>query len=54
MQLPHDLLDIQSEKQGKDGMKFCSVRMPNLKIESEQTYVRRVPVKDTQHAWEDQ
>ena len=35
-------------------MKFCSVGMPNLKIESEQTYVRRVPVKDTQHTWEDQ
>ena len=35
-------------------MKFCSVGIPNLEIESEQTYDRRVPVKDTQHAWEDQ
>ena len=30
------------KKQGKDGMKFCSVGIPNLGMESEQTYVRRV------------
>ena len=30
------------KKQGTDGMKFCSVGIPNLGMESEQTYVRRV------------
>ena len=35
-------------------MKFCSVGIPNLELESEHSYVRRVAVKDTQHAWEDQ
>ena len=36
------LLDIFFKQQGQDGMKFCSVGTPNLEIESEQTYVRRV------------
>ena len=30
------------KKQGEDGMKFCSLGIPNLGMESEQTYVRRV------------
>ena len=35
-------------------MKFCSVGIPNLEIESEQTYMSDALLKDTHHAWENQ